>query len=246
MRISSPADIIDFDPYTTRTVDPGTHTFGDKVDLADGRAFRFGKAGASAISRGKLQLAPAPKANHQDTALAADAAVEAEQITVTLGATAATAGEYDEGFAVVIDGAGEGQVFVISHNPAADSAAALTLVLADFVKTALASASSKVGLIHNAYNGVVEGTSDTRQPAGVPLIGAAAGDYVWLQSKGIASVLADETLTLGAWLTAGTSTAGAVEELDDVTAPITDNLVGFVQHAAGTDTEYPVVVLAID
>lgn len=246
MRIASPADIIDFDPYSTRTVDPGTHQFGSPVELADGRKFRFGKAGGSNISRGKLQHAPSPKGNHSDVAVAANADVGAESISVTLGATAAVAGEYDEGFAVVIDGAGEGQVLGISHNPAHAGSGAITIVLADYVKTALASASSKVDLVHNSYNGVQETTTNTLVAAGVPLVGVTAGDYVWLQTRGIASVLADETLTLGAAVTGGTSTAGSVEEWDDVTAPITENLVGFVNHVAGTDTEYPVVVLCID
>lgn len=245
MRISANADIIDFDPYSTRTQDPGTHGFGDRVDLADGRTFRHGKAGGSNISRGKLQLAPAPKSNHQDCATVLGE-LDAFQVTITLDATAAVAGEYDEGFAVVIDGTGEGQVLSISHNPAADSAANIVIKLADAIQTALASSDSKVCLTHNTWNGVVEGTSSTRAVAGVPLISVTAGDYAWFQTKGIAAVLADEALTVGTWLTAGTSTAGAVEELDDVTAPITDNLVGFVQYAAGTDTEYPVAVLCID
>lgn len=245
MKLESQALILDFDPKKTRTEAEATHNLGEKVAVADGRVFRFAKAGGSNISLGKLQLAPAPKTNHHNVAVASAAALGATQVTVTLGATAATANEYAEGYLFITDAAGEGGSYKISGHPAAESAASLTVTLFDPIVATALTTSSEATLIHNNYNGVVEGTSSTQLPVGIPLVSISSGDYGWLQTRGHVPALADENLTLGAWLTAGTSTAGAVEELDDVTAPVTDIAIGWAT-VAGVDTEYRPIFLTLD
>lgn len=217
---------------------------GEKAETSDGRVFRYAKAGSSAIAAGKLQLAPAPKTNHHNIAVAAAAAVGATSVTVTLGATAAVANEYAEGLLVINDVDGEGQAYKIKSHPAADASASLVVTLSDPIATALTT-DSEACLVHNPHNGVVEGTSSTQQPVGIPLVAIAAGEYGWLQTKGVAPALADETLNLGALLTAGTSTAGAVEEMDDLSTNVTDNFIG---HAivAGVADDYRPINLTIE
>lgn len=228
----------------TRTGSEATHSLGEAVYLADGRVFRYAKAGESDISQGKLQLAPAPKTAHHNIAAAVAAPMGATQVTVTLGATAATANEYAEGYLVASDVAPEGKVYRISSHPAASASASLTLTLFDPLDSAVTT-SSEFCLVHNTYNGVVEGTSATRQPAGVPLENISAGDYGWLQTRGIAAVLCGVAGTLGAWAMADAATAGAVTDHTDVTAPQTEYLVGkFI--VAGVPTEYRPVFLQID
>lgn len=246
MKLESIAQVLDFDAYKTRTEAESTHNLGELVALADMRMFRYAKVGAGAISAGKLQLAPAPITNHHNCTVAAAAAKGAMEFTATLGATAAGANIYGEGYACVNDEAGEGATYKIKYHAAVDSSGVITAKLFDPIAVALTTA-SQVSFVHNKYNGVVEGTSSTQAPAGVPLVDIAIGDYGWLQTKGVAAVLADETITIGAGVTAGTSTAGAVEEIDQPgdTTVLSDYAVGWA-IVAGVDTEYRPINLAIE
>lgn len=230
------------DIYSTGTTQE--HQYGAVGMDTHGDVYRYVKAGASAVSAGKLQIAPAPKTNHHNIAVASAAAADALQVTVTLGATAAVANEYAGGMMVINDADGEGVAYRIAGHPAADSAGSLTLTLERGLTEALTT-SSEVTLVHNHYNGVVEGTDEERKPVGIAVVDIASGSFGWVKSRGIAPALADETLNLGALLTVGSSTAGAVEEMDDLTTNITDYFVGFA-IVAGVDTEYRPIELAID
>lgn len=211
-----------------------------------GDLYRYAKAGASNISAGKLQLAPADKTNHANCA--ATAAVTADgrtrKVTIQLGATAATLNEYAGGYLAASNNSPEGEIYRVYSNPAASSSGTLEVTVQRPFVTDITT-SSDFTLYHNAWNGVIEGTSSTAQPAGVPVVDITAAYYGWIKTRGIVAGLADETLTLGALLTAGTSTAGAFEEYDDDTTPDTDNIVGFAV-VAGVDTDFRPIQLTID
>jgi len=250
MKIASQPLILDFDPYDTRTAAGATHQLGSRIISAD-RTFRYAKSGASTISRGKLQAAPAPKTNHHNVAVAAAAAVGDTTITVTLGATAAVANEYNEGFVVVNDVDGEGIAYQIASHPAASSSASLTLRLADPIAVALTT-SSEVTLVHNKFNAVVEASTATRRAAGVPLVTTTADDFVWLVSQGISPILADGAVAVGNAIVISDSVAGAVEQQDvfvnatDATRLDAKTVVGRANILALVDTEYRPAILAID
>ena len=245
MKINGNAHLLDFDPQETRTQAEATHSMGEAVYAADSRVFRYAKVGASNISAGNLQLAPTPKTNHHNVTVQTIGALRDTKVTVTLGATAAVVDEYNEGLMVVNDQTGEGTSYQISSHPAADSSATLQLTLFDPIKNTALTTSSQVSLVHNTYNGVIEGTSSTQQPAGIPLRDLLLADFGWLQTKGTCPALADETLAVGAWLTAGTTTAGAVEEMDDIVVPLSDAVIG-TAIVAGVDGEFRPIRLAID
>lgn len=244
-RLASQADIMDFDPYETRSVDPGTHQIGTIVELTDGRKLRFFKAGASAVDRAQVKIAPAPKSNHQNKAVYAAAEIGAREVKIQLGATAADSGEYNEGFIIVNDATGEGQVLEVYSHAAVDSAGVLTAKLSNAVATALTT-SSEATLVHNTWNGVVEGTSATREAAGVGLVDVAAGDYGWLVTKGITSCLIGSAATLGALLSVDTSTAGAVTDHTDVTAPQAQVIVAQQRFISGVSGEHQPIAVCID
>lgn len=250
MKLSQPVNggVLDFDPYNVRSQADPSHDFGALVELDDMRAFRYGKAGASNVSVGKVQLAPAPKTNHTNNAVTAAVAAGANQVPITLaGATAAVVGEYDDGYLIVNAGPGIGQVLKISHNPAISGSGSGTIALVDAVVVALTT-SSKVTLVHNAYNGVVEAAAATRRSAGVPLVSLTATYNGWLQTKGVASVLADGTIAVGNDLIASSAVAGAAKVVDTTSAATAtaQSKIGQANIVAGVDTEYRPVVLSID
>lgn len=242
MKLESTATIVEFSPFETSTT--STHNLGESLRTADRRTFRYGRNGASGVTKGKLSQAPAPKTNHHNVAVAVPAASGDQQVTVTLGNTAAVANEYAEGYFALNDNGGEGQVYKVSGHPAASGLATLLITLFDVVATALTT-SSEGTLVHNPYNLAVEAAASTRRPAGVPLIDLAASAYGWYQTFGVAAVLCDTTTTLGAKQKASGSVAGAVTDMTDILGSGAEVEVGTADILAGVDTEFRAITLTI-
>lgn len=215
--------------------DPGTLGVG-----LDGRIFRYVACGAAGVAVGNLQTAPAQITNHHElvvnTALAG-----ALTLDITPGNTAGNANIYFNGLVVVNDDTGEGFNYRIKSHPAITGNTEFTLTLFDPIETAFV-AGTTVTLQHNPWNGVIEGTSSTEQPVGVTANDLTATRFGWVCSRGTAACLADETLTVGAALTNGTSVAGSVEELDDIVVPLTDNLIGWAIVAGIAEERRPIQV----
>jgi hypothetical protein len=217
--------------------------YGAKMSLADGRTFRWGKAGAVALAPGKLCVAPTVVANHINLSWATAPAVGDTTVSVTLGATAATLNQYKDGFLVVQDGTGEGRAYGIEGHAAADSAGTIRLNLKEAIRAAGAASEANVDLIANPYNGaVISVTDQADQPVGVPVTTIAAGEFGWFQTGGPCAVLMDEAVTNGLTVTIGTGVAGAVEALDAAG----ETAVGIVAGTAGVDTEYQLINLILD
>lgn len=239
---ASPATIPDFDPYKTSSTPQ--HQIGMRfVDGED--MYRYAKAGASNISRGKVQIAAAPKTNHHNIAWASGGALGATTVTFTLGNTAAVANEYAEGWLVINDATGEGTKYRIKSHPAAAGLATLEVTLFSPIRNVALVSGSEASLVHNTYNGVVEGTTITRRAAGVPLTSVTAGDYCWLMTHGVCPVLCDTTTTLGAKQKVG-AVAGAVTDMTDILGASAEVEIGTADIMAGVDTEYRPITLTID
>lgn len=243
MPYASTPQIVDFNPYkvsTTQMFTLGTQ-FNDGEDV-----YRYGKVGASTISRGKLQTAPAPKTNHHNCAVASAVALGDKTITVTLGATAAVADEYAEGYITITDASLGGYSYRIKTHPAANSAASLTLTLYEPVQVVALTTSAKATLVHNTYNGVIEGTSQTIRLAGVAQVGATTGQYLWFKTRGVSPLLADQTITLGALMSPSTSVSGSVIEVSATFATAEKTMLVGDAFVAGVDTEKRPVRLTIE
>lgn len=232
----SPATIVE-------TGDVELLTVGARYSDAFGRVFRYAKAGASALARGKLCVAPTVVANHINLSWATVPAIGDKTVYITLGATAATADQYKGGSLVVQDGTGQGRAYRISGNDAVDSAGTITVRLEEAIDTAGAASETGCDLISNPWRGAVISVTDQADFAtGVPVVEIAAGKYGMIQTGGLCSVLMDEAVTNGSVVTIGSSTAGAVEAQDAAG----EQAVGIVAGTAGVDTEYQLVELTID
>ena len=190
---------------------------GTILELPDGREFKYVLNGAGAITSGKLASSAAMIGNHDMDLTTAAASVGDTSITVTLGATAATKDQYADGYIYTNDGTGQGQVYRIASNPAADGSATLAVTLAsnDPVSVALDS-TTESGLAVNPYSGVVVSpTSVTNRTLGVTATDIAANAYGFVQTKGLASVLVSGTVVAGQPLrVAGATLAGAAMALN--------------------------------
>jgi hypothetical protein len=218
-------------------------TLGALRILADGRKFRYGRAGASAALAIGQMCGTAPAiANHIKQANTGyTMAVGDTSVTVLLGATAATEDQYKDGYLQIYDGAATavGQNLRISSNPAAALSTAMTIQLADPVRYACI-ATDSYALIPNPWSVCIVIAAAATPPAGVPATKIAASSYGWFQTGGVANLLNLNNTALGSEIT--NTTTGAF-----ITASIfTSYAYGYTISFAGVTTKYNPVFLVID
>lgn len=189
------------------------HSVGQIGYTADGRTFRYVKAGASNLVVGNALQAPVEDTDHDDVAVRATAAGSLELlITTGSGNGALDAGEYDYGLAVVDTTPGLGYAYKIERHAAiaASTNGSLFLVPSDPVQVALTT-SSKVTLVKNPYNGVIQlpATTLTNVCVGGCIYVIEAGYYGWIQSRGPGAALISGTPGAGQPITVS-GTAGAL------------------------------------
>lgn len=214
------------------------HRLGELVFSNDGRAYRYCKAGATALVTGKLQQSSAEDTtNFQNLTVTAPSA-GATSITTTSTVTL-TANQLAGGFLTVTTATtGAGQVLKIAGHAAA-SAAAVTINLEDAVVIAC-TGTTKIDMAPNPFSAiVVNPTTLTSAPVGVAVYNVTAAYFGWLQVGGVASILADGANAVGSNLVASNGVAGAVE---DAAAPGAQPLIG-VALTGAADTEYGLVKL---
>lgn len=215
---------------------------GSRWDLSDGREVMLVSAGASPLVAGTLLQDAAIVANHQNIAVTAYQAYSANgnvpaKVTVTLGATAATANQYAGGFVVVNDANGEGQTLRIASHPAADASGSLVITLEDSASTALTTSSEVCLIPAHGANVIINPTTITGAQVGVALYPVAASAYGFVTTKGLTSCLNQGGTAVGLGIAPSGSVAGAV-----ATVAATTNQIGYASQA-GVDTEYRCVFI---
>jgi hypothetical protein len=219
------------------------HKLGTVAETADGRVYRYSLAGASNLAAGLANTSTAKVANHTNLAVTA-AAVGVRQVTVTLGATATTAAQYDDGHLVVNDSAGVGSAYSIAGTPVIALSTAGVIQLNEGIATALTT-SSKVSLAYNPWGLAIvhAGSTAALFCNGSNNVAVTAANYYWSQTGGIASVLSDGVIAKGncAQLTSN-AVAGAL--LSTVTTTSVQ-IVGVAPDAT-VDTKYYPVFLTLE
>jgi hypothetical protein len=205
----------------------------------DGRAFRYCKVGATALVPGQLYQASAEDTtNFQNLTVTAPTAGDTS--IVTTSTVTLTVNQLSGGLCVISTASTNlGQTFRVRGNTAATSA--VTTVYLDDPVMYTPTGTTKIDLAPNPYSAVVVNpTTATSCPVGAALYKVTALYYGWLQTHGPVALLADGGITVGTSLCASNGTAGAVEPLAGVQAPIGYALTGI---ATG---EYGLVFLTID
>jgi len=179
---------------------------------ADGRLYRYGRAGAVNLAAGKVVVSKAVVANHQNMAVVAAVVAGATTITATLGGTAATEHQYAGGEVTINDSTGAGINYKVKGNSAQSATSGVVKIyLAEPVVVALAT-TSKASLNVHAGDGVIVSPSAVAHvPYGVPNVAVTALYYAWFQYQGRCSVLSDGVITKGAGAILSDAVDGAVE-----------------------------------
>ena len=205
---------------------------GEKLELIDGRVFRYGQfnaaVGAGLVVSQDVSATSVTEIDGKATA----AAIGATEVILTDSGTlgSATADQYAGGYLHITDDAGEGHQYRIKSNTAASSNA-VTFTLYDGLVVAVTT-DTDVAITGGLYCKLVSATGATDYIAsGVTPIAFTSGYYGWVQTGGIATVLADGTITVGQTLMLSDGTAGAVERFDGTDVAESHPIVGYATFA---------------
>jgi len=188
------------------------HPLGARGEAPDGRVYRYCKAAATLVAGNCIQSAAAIP-DHIATVMTA-AAVGATSITFTPGGTGGAADLYAGGYLASDTTPGHGITYTVEGHAAITASTAFTLRLHpnDPIKVAIATG-SRLSLIHNLYKNVIQFpvTTATGSLVGVAPYAITSGEYGWLQTRGLASVLTTGTPALGAMVMIPGSVAGSCQ-----------------------------------
>lgn len=222
------------------------HPLGTRGVDRHGRVYRYVKAGASDLVAGDAIQSPAIVANHLANTPPA-VAIGADYFTYTPGATAGDENQYAGGFLQIDTTPGNGRMYGVDGHPAITSATAFRLQLTkdDTPRVALTT-SSRVGLIRNPYNGVIQMpvTTATGILVGVAVSAIPAGQFGWIQTWGYAAVLINGTPALGAMVVAPSATTAGAVDVITATNLVTAQIVGRMGQV-GVSTKNNAVYLTI-
>ena len=227
------------DLYTSVTDVPGGEQIGSIELGVNGKAFAYTLAGASNLVVGNLLQAPAISSQFDDMVVPAAVASgtgPGAPITVTNGTVTVNTNDFVGGTAVVSNG--EEYTILSTGSQAVTSGNPLPLYFDRPIRTAWTT-STTVTLRQNPYHGAIQmPTTPTGQPVGVAIYAIPAATYGYVQVRGTAGVLSDNTTgAIGSDVSNSTATAGAVGVF---VAGTTRSFVGTAQRALSSAKLLPV------
>lgn len=247
MSLSASIQITDQDVRTV-SVNKGGEKYGQTAVTSDGRIFAYGLNGTgsgTALSPGKLTQGAFAVVNHVNQT-GVTLAANSNSVTYTIGATALTANQYQDGYFQVNTGTGAGQSLLIANTTTSSAGStAITVKLKDATYVATAATDSKFSLQPNEYSKIVISNHSANTAillTGVPPISIPDANYGWFQVGGPAAVLIDTTPAVGIPVVASSNVDGAVFAN---TASLFQPNVGYML-VVGVDTTYKPVFLQLN
>lgn len=202
----------------------------------DGRRYRYVQFGGT-VTAGNLLIAPALVSNHQNIAVAAAANAGDTAVSVTLGASAATADQYAGGSLVIgTDNSGVPVTRRIRGNTAGASNGTITVYLDTTEPLLFALTTSHKASLSPALCNGVTASSTAGIPVGVAVNSATSGQFGWVQVYGQVGLVNDAAGSLSALglLKQSSTVAGAVV----AGASAGDLVIGHVIQAAAASKSF--------
>jgi len=230
------------DPYAVGTV----KLFPLGTELVYGqRTFRYAFMNGAVTAGKLLQQAPHVAHHINMTVTNADAvvgsyshAIGSTTISVETNGTNLVVNEFADGYLLVNDAQGEGQLLRIKSHPAHVHGTDPSVVFTTYdpLSTAIVKNASQLSAHHNVYNHVIVApAAETGAVVGATLRDMPDNNYGWVVTNGPAGLLAGETMVLGHKFMRSDADAGAImpDNGDDLTPQL-----GQVMAGGVVDTEY--------
>lgn len=182
------------------------HPLGTRGYTRDGRSFRYAQA-AAAITGGRLCQARAVSSwsineNFKSTYAAGTTKIVMQIVSTGAPSSEDSTGYFNDGFFLVNNGTGEGQLTQIdtmrTWTTATTAGLVSTIYLYDDGLKANVSTGTECGVVINKYKRVVmHPKAQTAVPVGIAPIDVTISYYFWLQTWGYAAVMMGGTTIAG-------------------------------------------------
>lgn len=218
------------------------------IDAVTGNKYRYVQNGGVALVTGNLLQEPAEDTNYRSMACYAVAAIGADQVTVTLGGTAVTANQFENGHLWVESATGIGQQFRIKRHEVETSTTGQCVFTLDRPLKIALDTTSQISVRKSAYDGVIQfPTTPTGGAVGVALYAMTISYYGWIQSGGDCPVLFDNQENSAAdanSLKPSEDVAGSVapQQEGDTATPV----IGWSREMVSVDSTMGMAHLVID
>lgn len=205
---------ISFQDVLQTTTAPAV-ALGTRAETPDGRVWTYVKASTGGLAKGNVAV-PAAATAVDNVSSSTDA--QGRIVYITKASAGWTAGAFADGWVVVDDGTGVGQVAQIMNN----TADTLQLYPAYALSTALSSVDSDITIRTPFVTVKALVTSLLQNSVGIAQVAFAANDYGYVLTQGVGTVIAGGALVVGEYFATGDDTAGQVlaitngETIDDV------------------------------
>lgn len=221
-------------------------TLSTKLELEDGRIFRYFKNGAAILYKALMGQAPIKVAGWSEEVQTGKAASVGDTSYSALVSTAATVDCWAEGWMLAQDvtAAALGDMYKIASNTAHATAPVVQIADAGGIRTALVAA-TEITFVPNRRNGVIASVAaaNTGMAVGVPLVDVPVSYYGWLQTRGECPLIIDTDAVVvgqpvGETATANVAGGGGIVA-NDGTLPVW----GLVRYIGTTGvTDEPAIV----
>ena len=231
---------------------------GAITESRDGRKWRYCKNGAGVLAKAMINQGAVETAGWTmiaQTNTPDEPAVGDKEVTVVV-TTTVTANAWIDGYLIVQDGTGEGEMYTIKDNATptvnASTGFDVKVGIADTggIRTAIPSASDFSAVL-NKYSGTIVFPNNPTAPCtGVNNIAVTAYYYYWAQVHGPCPILtaaSTDTIVIGDEVAAGAVTAGAMSLPDNANGSASgDTIIGYCMKAPAAASDYGLVDLTIE
>lgn len=226
---------------------------GTQLILQDGRKFRYGGAGATAVAAGLLMQTPlAPSTAVAQTFTSAHA-VGARDLSMTLVGTSRATNSLQGGYMQIEDNqGGGGHIYLIDSNTrGATTSSAVTVTLTPGEGLAVAVlAGNTASFSESPYkNFIVHPSPPTARVLGWTATSLTSNFFGWLGTAGLVSGLSDGTLVVNnmAWASASVDGAVAPQTTAVFTTPALNQLAPVARvHLVGATTGFSMLNAVLD
>lgn len=216
--------------------------FGQLLEYEDGRKFRYGLIGATALVPGNIVQGKAVIAGDSLLAVQAAAAIGDTTVSITAQGTAA-ANFYTDGWAIVNKDPGSGFAHKVKSHAVFAAATKVITLYPDYPVRVALTTTSELSFVPSAYKGIIIApTTLTNRVSGVACTAITAAQHGFVQTGGIGAVWSAVSTVVGNNLTATLAAAGRAGVSTATLLP----WIGIVLSIVTTADESIVVHLTLD
>ena len=214
---------------------------GHFIDLEDGRRFRYCKA-EGAIAKARMCQSAVVDSNHMNVTQTGILSIGDKEDLSIVVTVAPTKNDYAEGFLVINNDTGEGEMYKIKKH---SGTSPCIMTLYDAIRVATASG-TELSMVQSKYRDVII-VPNSNQPSGVPVgvpnIGITTGGYFfWAQTRGYCVMVVETAITVGIPVQCSDGVDGAAE----VAAAYSDAIYGIAPYSSSSDGDFCIVNLTLE